>query len=34
MNEKLELIDMGSASEETKEPGGFFFLDDLGFLFG
>lgn len=34
MDEKLELFDMGSATQETKEPGGFFFLDDLGFLFG
>jgi hypothetical protein len=33
MNEKLDLIDMGSAAEETREPTGSTWLDDFGFLF-
>jgi hypothetical protein len=33
MNEKLDLIDMGSAAVETRDPTGSTQLDDFGFLF-
>ena len=33
MNEKLDLIDMGSATVETRQPGGTTFPDELNFLF-
>jgi len=31
MNEKLELVVLGVASVETKEPNGGFIIDVLGF---
>jgi hypothetical protein len=34
MNEKLELIDMGEAAEQTREPNLPFNPNDSGFLFG
>jgi hypothetical protein len=33
MNEKLDLIEMGSAAVETRDPTGSTQFDDLGFLF-
>lgn len=34
MNEQLCFIDLGTATKETRQPGGFLFLDSFGFLFG
>jgi hypothetical protein len=31
---KLCFIDLGTATEQTREPGGASVFDDLGFLFG
>jgi hypothetical protein len=31
--ETLDLVDMGVASEETKQPPGVSFPDEIGFLF-
>jgi hypothetical protein len=34
MNEKLDLVDMGEAAEQTRDPGVPITPDDNGFLFG
>ena len=34
MNEKLDLVDMGSVAKNTREPGWPIYVDDMGFLFG
>ena len=34
MKAQLCFIDLGTATEETRDPGGAFVLDSSGFLFG